>query len=127
MSSCVFCFCAIIADKQYTMKNLKLKSDKYRKSRGGYSRFLDIYCDHCGQKVLLYQKDGPGELKRLYLDRISSPEKVTRSQHLPIKRVPDLVCSKCHSLLGVSYIYPKEKRPAFRLFAGAVKKKLIKG
>ncbi len=54
----------------WTMNNLKLKSDKYRKARGGYSRFLNVFCHHCGHKVLMYQKDGPCELKRLYMDRI---------------------------------------------------------
>jgi len=97
------------------MKNLKLKSDKYRKARGGYSRFLDLYCDHCGHKILVYQKDGSGELKRLYLDRIISPEK------LSAKKVSSLMCSHCGRELGIFYIYPKEKRPAFRLFAGAIR------
>jgi len=100
------------------MKNPKLKSDKYRKARGGHSRFLDIYCDHCERKVLVYQKDGPGELKRLYLDRIVFPAK--------IKRAPSLICPHCGRELGIFYIYPKEKRGAFRLFAGAVRKIIIK-
>ena len=76
--------------------------------------------------MLVYQKDGPGELKRRYLDRISFPKKFTQLQGLSIKKVPNLVCPNCHSLLGISYIYPKEKRSAFRLFAGAIKKKITK-
>lgn len=105
---------------------LKLKTDRFRKARGGYSRFLDISCEHCGTKVLLYQKDGPGSLKRLYLDRIFGPTNLTGLQHLPLAKVPPLACGQCRAVLGVSYIYPKEKRPAFRLFAAAVTKKVVK-
>lgn len=104
----------------------KLKSDKYRKARGGYSRFLNIYCDHCGYLVLLYQKDGFGELKRLYLDRIHEPQKLSELQHTQIKKVPNLICPKCGSLIAIPYTYPKEKRKAFRLFVGTVKKKVSK-
>ncbi|OHA27180.1 MAG: hypothetical protein A3C06_03840 [Candidatus Taylorbacteria bacterium RIFCSPHIGHO2_02_FULL_46_13] len=108
------------------MKNLKLKSDKYRKHREGYLRFLNVYYDHCEHEVLVYQKDGPGELKRLYFDRISFPENLTLLQHLPIKKVPNLICLKCKSVLGIAYIYPKEKRVEFRLFAGAIRKNTTK-
>jgi len=108
------------------MKNLRFKSDKYRKARGGYSRFLNINCDHCGHNVLIYQKDGPGELERLYLDRIFSPDKLVKLQNLSVNKVPNLTCPKCKSLLVIPYIYPKEKRPAFRLFTGAINKKVVK-
>lgn len=39
---------------------MKLKNDKYKKVRGGYSRLLSISCQECGFDVCLYQKDGPG-------------------------------------------------------------------
>jgi len=38
---------------------------------------------------------------------------------------PNLECPKCKTLLGVPIIYKKENRPAIRLFAGAVGKKII--
>jgi len=98
------------------MVTIKLKRDKYRKARGGYSRLLQVSCERCGNVVALYQKDGPGPLKRMYLDRIIEPDNVTGK---------NLVCSKCKHLLGVRYVYEKEKRPAFRLFEGAVTKKVI--
>jgi len=97
------------------MPDLKLKSDKYKKARGGYSRLLDISCAKCGQHLCFYQKDGPGILKRMYLDRIFEP--INDSQ---------LICSNCKQLLGIKYIYEKEKRLAFRLFIGGVSKKIIK-
>jgi len=52
------------------MSSIKFKNDKYKKVRGGYSRLLDIQCAKCKEHLLFYQKDGPGILKRMYLDRI---------------------------------------------------------
>lgn len=97
-----------------------LKNDVYRKKRGGYSRFLNVFCDNCGARVVLYQKDGPGELKRMYLDRITAP-KISSSK----KR--DFICSSCQKILGTFFVYEKEKRKAIRLYQGAVYKKISKG
>ena len=105
---------------------MKIKSDKYRKARGGYSRFLNVLCEHCGAKILVYQKDGPGPLKRLYLDRIFAPENLANVQKLSINKITNLTCSKCKSILAVPYIYKKEQRKAYRLFVGAVTKKITK-
>lgn len=96
---------------------MKFKNDKYRRDRGGYSRLLQIVCRECGSLVCFYQKDGSGNLRRMYADRISDP-KVSISRK-------DLTCPKGH-LLGVKIIYEKEKRPAFRLFADSVTKKIVK-
>ena len=96
---------------------MKFKNDKYRKDRGGYARLLKINCEECGSLVCLYQKDGPGNLRRIYLDRISEPT-------VSISR-KDLTCSKGH-LLGVKIIYEKEKRVAFRLFVDSVTRKIVK-
>ncbi len=104
----------------------KLKRDKYKSARGGYSRFLDIHCHKCNDLVLVYQKDGPGSLKRLYLDRIFAPEKLINLQTLDIKNIPLLKCRKCGETLGTSYIYLKEKRKAFRLYQDAVTKRIRK-
>jgi hypothetical protein len=94
---------------------MQLKQDKYKRARGGHSRLLEIACSQCNTHICYYQKDGPGILKRMYLDRIHGP-RTTSSQ---------LVCSKCKSLLGVKYTYAKEKRLAYRLFVGAISKKII--
>lgn len=99
------------------MASIRFKKDKYRRARGGYSRLLQISCEKCGNVVALYQKDGPGPLKRMYLDRIMEPSNITDK---------NFVCGKCEHLLGVRYIYEKEKRPAFRLFEGAITKKIVK-
>ena len=93
------------------------KNDKYKKVRGGYSRLLNISCEKCGSNICLYQKDGPGNLRRMYLDRIAIP-KVSFARK-------NLSCQEGH-LLGAKMTYEKENRPAFRMFADSVKKKIIK-
>ncbi|HWT39897.1 MAG TPA: hypothetical protein VN081_01295 [Dongiaceae bacterium] len=93
----------------------KFQNDKYRKNRGGTSRVLDITCDHCETHVTYYQKDGPGMLKRMYVDRF-------------IDKTPTgdrLMCESCQRELGVLFTYKKENRLAYRLFAGAVVKKIV--
>ncbi len=100
-----------------SMKPVALKNDRYRKARGGYSRLLVVSCQKCGAAVCRYQKDGPGILKRMYVDRISDP-----SVSLAAK---ELRCPEGH-VLGVATIYEKEDRPAFRLFVDAVTKKIVK-
>jgi hypothetical protein len=63
------------------MKNkLELKRDKYKSTRGGYSRLLNLHCRKCNSLVAVYQKDGPGNLRRLYLDRILAPDKLVGLQ-----------------------------------------------
>lgn len=47
---------------------LSFKSDRFKKNRGGHSRWLLLHCEKCSQAIATYQKDGPGILKRLYLD-----------------------------------------------------------
>ncbi len=93
-----------------------MKNDKYRHARGGWSRILDVTCEKCGSRVCFYQKDGPGPLKRMYVDRIIN---LQPSQ-------PTLVCENCDHELGIRISYAKENRPAYRLFQGSVNKKITK-
>lgn len=78
---------------------------------------LEISCAECGAIICNYQKDGPGSLKRMYLDRITDSQVSITSKSLE--------CPNGH-LLGTEIIYKKENRPAFRLFVDAVRKKIIK-
>lgn len=94
-----------------------LKNDRFRKNRGGHSRLLEIACEKCDALACRYQKDGPGNLRRMYLDRITDAR-------VPLGK-KSLTCANGH-LLGTRMIYEKEKRPAFRLFVDAVKKRIIK-
>ncbi len=91
------------------------RRDSYTASRGRPS-LLEITCERCRAFVALYQKDGPGPLKRMYLNRILAPA---------MKKTKELACPGCGEILGVSIIYAKENRSAFRLFVAAVAKKPI--
>lgn len=121
----VFVRCETAKNRFYlnflTLKRMQtkftLKNDKYRKARGGYSRFLNIFCDSCGQHLALYQKDGPGDLKRMYLDRIFAPRIIP-------SKAREFICPSCKKIIGVLYTYKKETRPAIRLFQGSVSKKI---
>ena len=95
---------------------MKFINDKYKKARGGYSRLLQLSCASCGSVITNYQKDGPGLLKRLYLDRMT----------LNYRNERYLICPNCGKELGLFFVYEKENRPAYRLFAGAIAKKIIK-
>ncbi len=94
-----------------------IKSDRFKKARGGSSRLLEISCAVCGARVCSYQKDGPGSLKRMYVDRIANPTKPPGAKGLD--------CPGCKASLGVRMVYKKEDRPAYHLIVGAVAKKMV--
>ena len=108
------------------MEKFKLRKDSFRKARGGYARFIHIYCEHCGVQLLLYQKDGAGPLMRLYLDRIFAPKELVGLQESK-KEISNLVCKKCKKLIGIPGIFEKENRPVYLLLSYAFTKKLAKG
>lgn len=100
------------------MDFLKFKSDKFKKARGGYSKLLDITCEKCEKHICFYQKDGRvGFLKRMYIDRMLDFSDSGNEQ---------LLCPNCNHVLGIRIIYQKEDRLAYRLFVGAVLKKIVK-
>lgn len=101
-----------------------LKKDRYSKARGGYSRFLNLYCTGCNNFILLYQKDGPGILKRLYMDRIFAPAELTDLQKIDYKE--NLICKNCKNIIGFPIVYEKEKRKSFHLKQGTFTKKITK-
>ena len=94
---------------------MKLKNDNFRKSRGGYSRLLEISCSSCSKKLFKYQKDGSGIIKRMYIDRIYEDVKGQ-----------NLKCKNCGNLIGRLAIYEKENRPAYTIKLGTIKKKIVK-
>lgn len=110
----------------HTTACMRFKKDKYKSARGGYSRLLDLHCRECDHIFAEYQKDGPGNLRRLYMDRIFSPPKLVGLQNKKLKDIPPLRCPNCKTIVGIPYIYQKEKRPAFRVFQDAIVKKVKK-
>ena len=105
----------------------KLKHDKYKASRGPYSRLLQIFCQSCGKKnIAIYQKDGRGNLRRLYFDRIFLPNHLSSLESKPLNKINPLKCPKCKEILGTPVVYRKENRKAFRLYQDAVTNKIVK-
>lgn len=102
------------------------KRDKYKSARGGHSRLLNLHCRKCDTVFAEYQKDGPGNLRRLYMDRIMAPQNIVGLQNKNIKDISPIKCPKCGFIVGVPYIYKKEKRKAFRVFQDAIVKKVKK-
>lgn len=74
---------------------------------------------------MVYQKDGPGRLLRMYADRIVwPPQLVERQQAIrpdTIKKAGALACSNCEEMLGLPMIYASENRPAYRVIPGALR------
>ena len=106
--------------------DFKFKKDKYKTARGNHSRLLNLFCRVCDEKILMYQKDGPGNLRRLYLDRIFYPKNLVGLELKPIEFIQELVCPKCKEILGTPYIYKKEDRKAFKVYQDALVKKVRK-
>lgn len=101
----------------------RFKKDAFKTSRGGRSQFLEISCDRCGHFIALYQKDGPGPLKRMYLDRVFAPGTLSKLQSVAsFKKLPPFSCPSCGEELGVPMVYEKEGRIAYKLFESVVKK-----
>jgi ribosomal protein S27E len=106
---------------------LQFKKDKRSKARGGNSEFLQIFCSKCNIDIALYQKDGLGELIRLYIDRFFSPESLLALQAIIEKtKLPALKCIKCNNLVGIPMVYEKENRLAYRLIRGNFYKRKLK-
>ncbi len=94
-------------------ENFSFKKDKYKSARGGYSRLLNVCCRKCESVIVVYQKDGPGNLRRLYFDRIFRPENLNGLRVLNIENVPELKCEKYDRVLGTPYIFKRGELYAY--------------
>ena len=105
-------------------KQYKPRKDKFTKARGGSSKLLSIFCAQCNTEILLYQKDGPGDLLRMYLDKILAPDDlvVKVSGYTNKSEMESLACRKCYTLMAVPMVYDKEDRLAYRIVNGEIKK-----
>lgn len=103
----------------------KIIKDQFYQSRWGYLRALEITCRSCGWFISYYQKDGPGNLRRMYLDRMSQA-KLPVHWRVECEKLTPVRCPHCQKLLGTCYIYEKENREAIILYQDAVKKKIVK-
>jgi len=65
---------------------------------------------------LLYQKDGPSPLKRVYADRIAAPRELCDQQHDSVFRSGSYALCRLQALPGLiaaPYLHEKETRLAF--------------
>ena len=103
---------------------VKLKNDRHRRVRGGSAELIDVVCSACSKRVILYQKDGPGQLLRCYVNRIFAPEELEQLQYdskLDVKSMPNLVC-ECGALIGTPMRH-RDNRLAFRLLRGSFQRR----
>jgi hypothetical protein len=109
-------------------ETFKPKKDKYLRERGGTAKIIKVSCMNCGKVIFIYQKDGPGWLKRCYLNRILEPEVYKNLQKNPSIKEPsdlkNLTCT-CGEIIGSPIKY-KDGRLAFRLLKGKFKRSNFK-
>ncbi len=101
----------------------KIKRDKYLAARGGTAKITRVRCAKCGKKIFLYQKDGPGWLKRCYINRIISDSFNSSNEH-DESTLKNLTCD-CGELIGTPMQH-KDGRLAFKLVRGSFKRTNIK-
>ena len=89
--------------------------DAFTKSRGDPC-LICIHCKKCSKLIFIYQKDGPGPLKRSYLDRICRA--FIDLENSMIR------CPSCEAKLGFLDVYEKESRKAIYWFADCVESQL---
>ncbi len=100
---------------------MKIKKDKYFRERGGTAKIIKVRCSRCNSLIFIYQKDGPGWLKRCYFNRIIFPDKYALlSKTKDINGIDKVVCS-CGEIIG-SPIKHKDGRLAYHLIRGKFKR-----
>jgi len=101
-----------------------LKTDRYRQARGGNSKILNLYCTLCGSFIVQYQKDGPGSLIRMYLDRIIGPAELLQAygSARSTNDMQNLLCPGCQTCVATPMLYLAEKRLALRVRPGSLLK-----
>ncbi len=100
--------------------SVTMRRDRFFRDREKVAEMWDIKCTGCGNKVLLYQKDGRGRLHRCYLNRIFDPPFYSELQNDPQltkKEMPPLRCANCDTLIGLPMLH-REGRLAYFLLRG---------
>ncbi|CAH6418546.1 Hypothetical protein POVN_LOCUS263, partial [uncultured virus] len=111
-----------VKDHGYT-----LISDTFSERRisetGEGSKILKLTCMRCSAHLMMYQKDGGGDLHRCYYDRILDRGTghlhgwKSRSTAAAIKKQGDITCDQCGTKVGELVTYSKynECRLAYEL------------
>ena len=91
-------------------EEIKIKRDKYFRKRGSYARIIKVKCAKCNKILFSYQKDGPGWLKRCYLNRIISKKSFSLNKKLV-----------CCGVIGIPIVH-KDGRCTFHLIRNKFKR-----
>lgn len=107
----------------------KISRDSAYKKRGGTAKWIILSCGICKEDLSLYQKDGQGNLYRLYLDRLTSTSGERPFKYLGRVAVGNLECFACEETIAVPMIYQKDERPrvALRLVGAGVNQNNLSG
>jgi len=106
----------------------KFENDSSYKARGGTAKWLVLICAKCKSDICFYQKDGPGNIFRLYLDRIADSGANYLFKNLEENEIQKLTCANCGSIIATPMTYGKDAKPrlALRLIESGVEKIAIK-
>ena len=114
-------YCTIM---EFPVESFKPIKNSFTKARGGASKFLYVACSNCEEPAMVYQKDGPGRLLRMYADRIVWPPELVESQREvnadTVKQAGAIACSSCNHLIGTPMVYTAENRAAYRVEQGSI-------
>ncbi len=111
---------------EFPNDKFKPRKDNYSRARGGPTKFLYVSCSSCHEPAMIYQKDGPGTLRRYYSDRIVWPPRLVQEQSKvtaeTVKQAGSLACSTadCGNVFAHPMVYEPENRPAYRAIPGSV-------
>ncbi len=102
-------------------KSFPFVYDQFTEARGA-PKMLEITCAKCNKWILDYQKDGPGKLLRMYVDRIYHPKALREYTFSTsnIQSISPLKCWSCKKVLAKPIIYHRkhpspETRPAYSI------------
>lgn len=90
-------------------KRFQFVYDQYTQVRGE-PKMLELTCKKCNTWFMDYQKDGPGELLRCYVDRIYHPRALRECTFTKdtIHKIDALDCVKCKTVLAVPMMYERQ-------------------
>lgn len=105
----------------------KINRDSSYKRRGGTAQWILLSCGVCKENLALYQKDGPGKLFRLYLDRLTSTSGERPFSNLGKTAINALTCNGCQETIGIPMTYEKDDFPrtALRLTGAGINKTIL--
>lgn len=112
--------------------SFSIHRDRFSERREGKSFIYEISCANCQTAIMIYQKDGKGDLIRCYLDRIFEIKNVKGLNEyesevdIILSELTNITCSNCNALIGTPIIYKPENRPAYQMRKGTYSRKPYK-